>query len=572
MVAFARPTARRPAEWVLVAAAGCAALALVVVPLVRLAWAVVEDGGASIHRVLTAPGFAVAVAHTLELAVVVPLFAVPLGTGIALLLRRPELPLRRTLRMLVLLPLVVPQFVLGYSWTQAYGRAGFVDDLLGVHWAGLLGPHGIAVVLIVDAVPLCYLLSTVGLATRAQPQLEAAARAGGAGGWATLRTVTLPLLRPVLVAEAILVFVATMESFAAPQVLGTPVGYATVTTRLYSDLAFGSDPNSFTDAVTLALGLALVAAVLLVPADLALAPHLRAQRTTRTGNAVARGGPRRTAVATASPVALLLAYTGLVVALPTAALVLASLTRAIGLAPTPGNWTIDNYRAALNEPTRDALWHSVQLAVVAAVLLTVLGAVVTSLERRSSGRLLGTMAVLSFAVPGSALAVGLLIAYDRQLGGTLLLIMLAYLAKFWALAHRTISGAADRMPPGEWQAARVSGAGPLVAVRTVWLPALAPALAGAWVLVFVASMHEVTMSSLLYSTGTETFSVAVLNSQELGDTATTAALSVLLSAVLLAVAGPGWLLLRLATRRRAPSAGTPAGAPASPPAVLAVSR
>ena len=104
----------------------------------------------------------------------------------------------------MVLPLLVPQFVLGYSWTQAYGRAGFTDDLVGLHWSGLTGPAGIVVVLVVDAVPICYLLTTVGLATRAQPELELAARVSGASGWATLRTVTLPLLRPVLAAESVL--------------------------------------------------------------------------------------------------------------------------------------------------------------------------------------------------------------------------------------------------------------------------------------------------------------------------------------------------------------------------------
>jgi iron(III) transport system permease protein len=195
--------------------------------------------------------------------------------------------------------------------------------------------------------------------------------------------------------------------------------------------------------------------------------------------------------------------------------------------------------------------------VLAALALTALGAVVAALERYRSGRLVGTLAMLTFAVPGSALAVGLLIAYDRALGGTLALILLAYLAKFWALAHRTISGAVDRMPAGEWQAARVSGARPVVAVRTVWLPGLAPALAAAAVLVFITALHEVTMSSLLYSTGTETFAVAVLNSQQLGDTGTTAALSVTLTAVLVVIAVPAWLLLRRQAHRRASAQQVP---------------
>ncbi|MGH8962781.1 MAG: ABC transporter permease [Jatrophihabitantaceae bacterium] len=540
----------RAGERLAALAAVAAAVAMVAVPIGQLVRVVASDGGSSIAAVLRAPGFGTAVAHSFELAVIVPLLAVPLGTGLALLLRHPDVPFRRVLRVLVVLPLLVPQFVIGYSWTQAYGRGGFTDQLVGAWWTSLTGPVGIMLVLVVDAVPICYLLSAAGLATRAQPELELAARMSGAGPWIALRTVTLPLLRPVLAAEVVLTFVATLESFAVPQVLGTPAGYATLTTRLYSDLAFGSDPASFRDAVALALGLALVAAVLLIPADVVLAPRLRSRRTT---SVVGGFSLRRRTVGVTVVAALVGCYAVLTVLLPTAALVAASVTRAIGLPPTPGNWTLDNFRSALDAPTRTAFVHSVQLAVLAALVLTVLGAIVAALERSRAGRLLGAVVMLTFAIPGSALAVGLLVAYDRMLGGTLTLILLAYLAKFWALAHRAVSGAVDRMPAGEWHAARTSGAGALVALRTVWLPALAPALAGAWLLVFVSALHEVTMSSLLYSTGSETIAVAVLNSQQLGDTASTAALSVALTLPLFAVAGPAWLLLRLGARRRAPA-------------------
>jgi iron(III) transport system permease protein len=194
------------------------------------------------------------------------------------------------------------------------------------------------------------------------------------------------------------------------------------------------------------------------------------------------------------------------------------------------------------------------LAALAATVLTLLGALLAALERYRAGRLLSAITMLTFAIPGSSLAVGLLIAYDHWLGGTLTIILIAYLAKFWALAHRTVSGAVDRLAPGEWQAARVSGAGPVTAVRTVWLPALAPALLAAWLLVLVAALHEVTMSSLLYSTGSETFAVAVLNSQQLGDAASTAALAVTLTAVVLVAAVPAWLLLRRAARGGVPPA------------------
>jgi iron(III) transport system permease protein len=522
---------------------------LVVVPLVRLVWIAFEGGGRSVSRVLRSPGLASAVAHSFELALVVTLVAVPVGTALALFLRHPDVPGRRLLRVVAVLPLVIPQFVLGFSWTAAYSRGGLADELTGLSWNGLTGPVGIAVVLVVDAVPLTYLLVSVGLATRAQPDLECAARVSGGRGPAILRTVTVPLLGPVLAACCVLTFVATLESFAVPQMLGAPSGYATLTTRIYADLSLGGDPGSFVDAVTLALGLVLLAAVILVPADLALPPRLTSERV--PSNSATTVPPRT--VTGVFGILVLAAYAVLAVALPTLGLVSAAVTKAIGLAPTPSNWTLANFRSALNGPAIEALWHSLQLAAGAACVVLVLGLSLALLDRRRGGRLLGTSAILAFTMPGSALAVGLLVAYERWMGGTLLLILLAYVAKFWALGHRGIAGALDRVPPGEWQAARVSGGTALTAARTVWLPALAPSLFGVWLLVFVTALHEVTMSSLLYSTGSQTLAVLVLNSQQLGDTATTAALSLILTILVGMAAALASILIGLAARRRAPT-------------------
>jgi iron(III) transport system permease protein len=193
-----------------------------------------------------------------------------------------------------------------------------------------------------------------------------------------------------------------------------------------------------------------------------------------------------------------------------------------------------------------------------------LGAAATALERRRGGRFVAPLVTLTFVLPGSTLAVGLLVAYGRWVSSGTTLILLAYLAKFWALAQRPLSGAADRLPAAERSAARVSGAGAFTAARTVLLPPLAPALLTAWLLVALTALHEVTMSSLLYGPGGETFAVVVLNSQDLGRVGPTAALSVLLTLV---VAVPA-AVVALGTRRvrnrprpaAAPVAGVVAGA------------
>jgi iron(III) transport system permease protein len=178
-----RNRANRP-EWTERCAAVLVVLllvGLVVLPVFRLIRTVVAEGDPL--RVLAAADTRHSVVNTVVLAIVVTLASVPIGAAMALVLRRGDVPGRGALRLVVLLPLLVPQFVLGYSWTQAYGRAGLTDAVLGVHWPAVLGPVGVGVVLVVNAVPLVYLVSAAGLAIRAEPDLERAARLSGAGPW-----------------------------------------------------------------------------------------------------------------------------------------------------------------------------------------------------------------------------------------------------------------------------------------------------------------------------------------------------------------------------------------------------
>lgn len=261
--------------------------AVVVAPLLVMAWTVWAEGSGRLADMLSAPGLGDAVAGTVGLAVAVTVLAVPVGTLLALALRHPDLPGRSFWRVAVLLPVIVPDFVLGYSWLRAYGRAGLVDDLLGLHWQGVQGPGGVAVVVAVNAVPLVYLVVAVGLAARAEPSTERAARASGAGSLTVLRTVTLPLLGPALATAALLVLVVTLGTFAIPQVMGSPAGFSTVTTRIYADLARSSDPLAFVEAVALALLLVVLAALVVAPADRLLGQRLRVAR----GGASTRGRP-----------------------------------------------------------------------------------------------------------------------------------------------------------------------------------------------------------------------------------------------------------------------------------------
>ena len=528
---------------------------LVVVPLESLARIAAADGLTGIGRALTAPGSRVAIEHTVAVAAAVTVCAVTAGTALALAVERRPARSRMLPRLLIAGPLVIPEFVLGFAWSQAYGPAGLSDHLTGLTMPGLFGPAGIIAVLTVYGLPLAYLAVTAGLAARADPALERAARAAGAGGWTTLRTVTLPLLRIPLLGAAALVFVTAAGSFAVPQVLGTPAGFGTVSTLIYSDLALSASQQAFATLTVLSLALVVLVLLALGPLDLWLARLPRAARP-QTPPAPP---PQRTRTDRAV-MAIVWTYALVAAGIPMLTLILTALTRGPGLAPVPANWTLANFSAGLDGGAAVALARSAGLALAAAILAPALGALVAATARGRWRGPLATVVTLAYALPGSALAVGIIIGYGRWLDGSALIILTAYLAKFWVFGHRPVQSALDRLPPGLTRAARLSGARPGTAVRTVVLPPLTVAAVAAAGLVFILAFHELTMSTILYGPGTETFAVAIMNQQDLGGVGATAALALVLTAPVVIVAAlTAWL-----TRRTGPSARTPVFFPNGP--------
>jgi len=515
-----------------------AGLAVVVIgwPVLRLFGVAFERGIGTVFETLTGPQAAAAIWNSLWTGGLVAVLAVTSGTVAALLTERSDLPGRHWLRAGLLLPLLVPPFVTAFGWARAFGPRGLTDQLVGIALPGLYGPLGIVVVLGVAATPLAYLIVAGALASRVEPDLERAARASGASRLDALWTITLPLLRPALLSALVVVFVYAINAFGVPAVLGTPAGFATITTRLYQDLALSADTAAFVRATTMAATLVVVALVVVGSADALFAGRAADRTALPAGGGLARG---RGAVAIALGTAVVVTTI-----LPLVGLVLAALTRATGLPPVPANWTLDNFAAALDGRFLGGLGHSVVLALAAATITLGLGALGVAAMRRRS-RILGTAITLGFAVPGSALAVAVLLAYGGWLRDTLVIILVAYVAKFWALGHRQLAGSVERLPSDQVRAARASGAGAADAFRSVVVPALRPSIVAAWLVVFVFALHELTMSSLLYGPGNATLAVIVLNVQQLGDPTITAAMAVLLvgvvalAAIPLAIAGFG---------------------------------
>ena len=493
---------------------GLAVIALVVLPLFDLVRTTIDTAAGSVVDALDGE----AIVNSLWTASAAAALATGIGVATALAMTRRGRG-SRAWHVAILLPLLVPPFVSALAWSRAFGPGGLTDDLIGWTLPGLVGPVGIVIVLAVHAAPLVYLVAATAFRTRARPELEWAARVSGADAGQAFRQITLPLLAPAIAGAGLLAFVVSLNSFGIPAVLGVPAGFPTITTRIFGDLARSADPAAFHRVL-------LLSTVLMVLVLVAVAIAGLAMRRIGEGGSSASREPFPSPGASRPPI-MLSGYLALTTLLPLIALVLTGLTRAAGLDPWPANWTLANFAEAWQGDAWGAVTRTALLAATAATAATALGLLLALARRRGTG--VGLAAAAAFAVPGSALAVAVLLAYGPWLRDTVAIILIAYLAKFWALAHRAIAGSSAVVDRDAIRAARVSGADGVATLRRVVLPMLRPALVAAWVLVFLFGLHELTMSSLLYGPGTATLAVVTLEVQQLGDVTVTAALAVLLT-------------------------------------------
>lgn len=541
---------------------GAAVLALLLVfsvfPLLLIVQrTLLVQGVISLDNFATAlgrPANLTALVNTLLVSTLTTAFAVAVGTVLAWLLTRTDLPWRGGFRGLLLVPYLIPPYIGAIAWTQLLNaRVGYLNlplmALFGlergpfdVHsWPGLIWVMGLY------DYPLVLVTVSAALA-KMDPSLEEAARDAGAGIWRTLRSVTLPLVLPSIAAGGLLVFTAAAANFGVPAIVGNPARIFVVPTRIVASLSTGTVSGSgLREATVLATLLMLLAL-----AALALGARVtRAGRfTTITGKSTQ---PTLVSLGRARwPVAAVLAlFTLLSVVFPLAAVAATSLLHGWGQAFTPENLTLDNYRYILTEHhmTGPGLRNSLWLAAVSATIAVAVGAVIAYLKvklRHRVGAVMDIVATLPYATPGTVLALALIIAwsgaYGLNLYNTFGILLVAYVVKDLAFGMRTAGGALEQVHDSLEEAARASGATWLRTFRQIVLPLIRPALIGGWFLVFIPAFRELTMSILLYGSSTPTAGVALYELQSGGYYQSAAALSVVVLAIVLA---GNWLAKRL---------------------------
>ena len=466
------------------------------------------------------------------------------GTVLAFAVCRTNLPGRRFFRTALLLPYLIPPFIGALAWLALMGPVGFVNQL----WMALTGASeplfriygalGIVLALSLYNYPLAYLTVLASL-ERMDPTLEEAARSSGATPLRMVRDVTLPLVGPAIGAGAVLIFLSSVANFGIPAILGFPAKYFVLTTKIYATILDFDRPHNLSLAAALSFLLVLAAGV-------AMGLQRFSVRGRAYGLTRGMGQPilldlgrwrRRAGIA----VAVFLAITSVA---PVLAILLTSLTRAYGMPLGWDNLTLRNFHNLLFmfPAVWRSVWNSLILAASSATVAILLAVLVAYVQTRTHLRgkgVLEALVALPFAVPGTVVALAMILAFLKPVFGislynTIWIILVAYIARFLALAVKPIVAAFTQVHPSLEEAARSSGATLARSLRDVTVPLVRPALVAGWFLAAVPAITELTLSVLLWSVGNETVGVMVFNMHEEGKVLLSSALAVVVMGIALA--------------------------------------
>lgn len=500
---------------------------LSVLPVARLILAAIAPGGeldlTAFSERLAKPSSVRALWHTLDTAFFGAIAAMLLGVPFAILVAMSDLPGRKALGFVLLLPLTIAPQVTALSWLHLFGPSSALLNMFGIAPEPgtpnpMLGRNGIILLYGVQHAPIVFVTLRAGLARIPRDLLEAA-RASGAGQVGALLTIVLPLIRPYLVAAAALAFVSGVGNFGIPALLGMPVNYLTLPTLIYQQM------SSFGPGVLPQMaGLSVLIGVLAL-GGLALQSLSMRDRGAR----YAGGTPARFALGGWRLPIAAIAWTviAVILLLPTLALLATAFVPAFGVRLSAETATLANFAEVLTRQasTMRAFRNSTLLAGGAALILA-LGVIPVAIVLERFGgraqRLLQGVIELPYALPGIVLAIACILLFLRPLPvigslyATAAIILIAYLMRFFTLTLKPVAAAVNQIPRDLDEAAVVHGAGPVRRLVTITAPLVAPAAIAGGLLVFMSAFNELTVSALLWSSGNETLGVVLFSLEEAG--------------------------------------------------------
>jgi iron(III) transport system permease protein len=478
-----------------------------------------------------------ALKNSLIIACGTTIFSTIIGVFFAWLVSRTDLPFKETMKLLFLIPFMLPSFIGALAWKMLLSpRAGYVNRIL-MDFFGLSDPvfniYGFGGIIAVETMYLFpfVFIQVCGALERMDPTLEESARIAGAGLITITRKITIPLIMPSILAGALLIALYSLAHFGVPAILGTEVGIYNIPTKIYEKIHQSAGSFKAIRAGT------VLASILVISAGIIL--YLQSLVLKSGRFQIIAGKSVRPMVLKLRrlriPLLILcILYLLITVVMPTVTIFLVGGLKTYGLAITPENMTWENFKYILFKwkLTRDAIWNSTYLSLSAAFVTMLAGVMISYVIVKMKVRgkwLLEFLGVLPFSLPGTVIALGVILMWSGKFGvniyNTAWIIFVAYIARYMAFSLKSNSAALEQVHDSLVEASRACGATQWQAMRDVVIPLVRPGMVAAFFLIFLPALRELTTSVLLYGPTTRTIGVAIYTLNEDGETVYAAALS-----------------------------------------------
>jgi iron(III) transport system permease protein len=488
-----------------------------VLPLLKVFGASILDASgtrftlANYTSVLSNRFFLNGLTNSLGIAAAAAVCTVLVGVPFAFCLARLSIGGKPALLALTALPLVLPSFVSAYALVLLFGRSGIVTGALqslGIPFESIYGATGIVVVYTLTLYP--YIVLPVTAAFKSiDISVEEAAQNLGASRSRMLRTVTLPLVLPSILAGALLVFIEALENFGVPFVLAEDRPILSV--EAYK-LFVGETTDNPASAGVLGVLLILCTVIALL-----VQRGVLARRNFATG--ARRSAPAMQVSPALRRVGAAYCWTVVAAALvPFVAVVVVSFMRFSGPVLHAG-FSVDNF-TQLFERSYRPLTNTLLLATLAACGATLLGVPIGYVIARHRSRfsaLIDIVATSPFAVAGTVLGIGLVMAFSSGfliLTGTWLIMVLAYMVRKLPFSVRSAGAILHQIDPSLEEASINLGVPPVLTFVRITVPLMLGGIVGGFVLTFVTVASELSSTVVLYSGPWTTMTVTMFQALE----------------------------------------------------------
>ncbi len=513
---------------------------IVAIPVVLIFVTAFFDDGkfnlGAVRQVVSDPDTYEALWNSVKIALGTTVVSTFFGVFFAWLVARTDLPCKKAMKALFLVPFMVPSFIGAMAWKVLLSpRSGYINKAL-MHMFGLerapidiMSLGGIIVIESMYLFPFVFLQVASAL-ERMDPTLEESARISGAGLWKITTKITLPLVMPSIVAGALLVALYSLAHFGVPAILGTEKGIYNIPTKIYERLySSGGSFDAIKVGTVLSTILVFAAALILKAQDLVLKRgrfQVIAGKSMRPVLLKLRGLKWPLLVVS-------VLYIFVTVVLPTVVIFMVGGLKTYGLTFALENMTWKNYVEIFRwNVTLDAIWNSLYLSLGAAFVTMLAGTMISYVIVKVKPRgkfMLEFLGVLPFSLPGTVIALGVILMWSGRFGVNLYntpwIILVAFVGRYMAFSIKSNSAALEQVSDSLEEASRACGATHFQALKDIVLPLIRPGMISAFFLIFLPALRELTTAVLLYGPNTRTIGVLIYALNEDGETVRAAALA-----------------------------------------------